>query len=468
MCATTTDRTDELKDQVLASLAEVANVAQFISFSPGSSPRQRFSRLVGLAPDHGFSSLSEAMQALLIRAPDESVNVRSFRPDRSKGSEFVYGVSRIAEVEATVRRLAGEGSFTIVNETVDIQDGGVSGVSYAGICEFAPGDTPRCVEKPGVASLPLELALDLFRTVYGFAPALTYAPSQRVEFSLHPVRRGYRREHTIIWEIESAADIRLSPRMDWPNRFSRALGDKAFGLLVAHLVDLPVPMTEVVAREIPIFSFGESTGTSEPWIRTCPAEPVPGRYLTRRGWADPYRLLESEDPTGDAIASLVFQEGVDSEYSGAAAIDSSGYPQIEGVSGFGDKFMSGETGPSRLPDAIEFSVEELLGKAVDAIGPVRLEWAHDGSVPWVIQMHSGSIPSRDSVIFPGEASYYHPFHVHEGIEALRSLVERVGGSGQGIIVFGDVGMMSHFGDVLRMAGIPSRLTRSRVGVGGPV
>ena len=51
-------------------------------------------------------------------------------------------------------RLAGEGYLTIVNETIDIHDGGISGVALAGIVEFAPDDTPRAVEQPGVAALP--------------------------------------------------------------------------------------------------------------------------------------------------------------------------------------------------------------------------------------------------------------------------------------------------------------------------
>ncbi len=33
--------------------------------------------------------------------------------------------------------------------------------------EFAPDDTPRCVEKPGVASFPLAWGHSLLQTVYG-------------------------------------------------------------------------------------------------------------------------------------------------------------------------------------------------------------------------------------------------------------------------------------------------------------
>ena len=56
----------------------------------------------------------------------------------------------------------------IVNESVDVNDGGVSGVSQGGLCEFAPGKTPRCVEEEEeVAALPVDLALSVFQRVYG-------------------------------------------------------------------------------------------------------------------------------------------------------------------------------------------------------------------------------------------------------------------------------------------------------------
>ncbi len=69
-------------------------------------------------------------------------------------------------------RLAAERLHLIVNETVDIHDGGVSGVAHGGIIEFAPDDTPRAVEKPDIASLPRAMGLAMLQTVYGFAPEL--------------------------------------------------------------------------------------------------------------------------------------------------------------------------------------------------------------------------------------------------------------------------------------------------------
>ena len=62
--------------------------------------------------------------------------------------------------------MSAEGLFVIANETVDVSDGGVSGVIQGGVAEFAPDDTPRCVEKAGTASLPMDWALALIETVY--------------------------------------------------------------------------------------------------------------------------------------------------------------------------------------------------------------------------------------------------------------------------------------------------------------
>jgi len=47
------------------------------------------------------------------------------------------------------------------------------------------------------------------------------------------------------------------------------------------------------------------------------------------------------------------------------------------------------------------------------------------------------------------------FDVTQGLEALREVVEQVASKGNGIKLIGDVGITSHFGDVLRKAKVPS-------------
>lgn len=89
------------------------------------------------------------------------MNVRSYLPDSPRSQEFVYGLTTVDDAVSALGRLAADGLFVIANETVDVTDGGVSGVAEGNVIEFAPDDTPRCVEKPGVASLPSKMALSI-------------------------------------------------------------------------------------------------------------------------------------------------------------------------------------------------------------------------------------------------------------------------------------------------------------------
>jgi hypothetical protein len=449
--------TPHFKDATLDRLAKRANVAQFVSFGPAPELPQRFAHVRGYPTNHRFASAADAVGALLAVAPDRAVNVRSFVPDRPKGGEFLYGLRTVEAVVADLTRLAARGVYTIVNETVDVKDGGVSGVAFAGLLEFAPGDTPRCVEKPGVVALPRDVGLRLLETVYGFRPAVDYGEHTRLEFSVHPLRRGLRNEHTIVWEVEEDESQPYPAEVAWPNHFSRLLGDKAFGLLLAHTLGLPVPHAVVVGRAVAPFALGRPTGTGERWLRTCPVEQVPGKYTTHRGWSDPFRLLAEEDPDGTALASVLAQEGVEPVYSGALLAPADGEPILEGVAGVGDAFMKGEAGPEELPDEVRSAVTGLYRAAVDRLGPVRLEWVYDGQTAWVVQLHKGANPGSGRTIFPGEAAVFHRFEVGRGLEDLRVLVARVRESGDGVVLVGDVGITSHFGDVLRRARVPSRI-----------
>jgi hypothetical protein len=445
-----------LKDEILDHLADGANVAQFVSYSPDLV--QRYSRVSGLSANHQFRSIRGAADALLARSADGSVNVRSFDPLDPKSREFIYGLTDGDAVEAQVKRLASSGLYTIVNETIDIRDGGVSGVVLGDVIEFAPDDTPRCVEKPGTAAFPRALGRRLLETVYGFGPPVEYPNGTRVEFSLHPLRRGVRREHQIVWELEDVGESSAVAEIRWPNRFSELIGDKVFGLLVADLYGLPVPRTTVIARRLAPFTFGRRTGTKEPWLRTSPRVQVPGKFTTQRGWTDPFALLAKEDPEAVALASVICQEGVDASFSGAAlAAETPDGPAltIEGTAGFGDEFMIGAKRRSPLPRSLTRSVERLYEKAFARFGYVRFEWVASRRRVWIVQFHRGASPSSGRTIFPGTPATYINFNVNAGLEALRALVATVSGRGEGIRLIGDVGITSHFGDVLRKAQVPS-------------
>jgi hypothetical protein len=449
-----------VKDSILDKLSEMANVAQFVSFD--ADLKQRYSRVLGFEPNHQFESLEEAAQKLLESSTDKSVNVRSYTPESPKSREFIYGLKNAAEVASAVRRLAGEDLYTIINETVDINDGGVSGVVLGDVIEFSPKDTPRSVEKPGTASLPREMGLKLLETVYHFRPALNYETTRRVEFSIHPLKRGYRHDHTIIWEMEDVGETDLRADIKWSNNFSKFIGDKAYGLLIAYLIGLRVPATVVFPRHLAPFQYGSRSETAEFWIRTCPTEQVPGKFTTHRGWIDPYKLMCDEDPDGTMIASVLSQEGVDAQYSGALVTSPNGDVIIEGVKGFGDDFMLGVAEKDSLPDEVRNAVIEAYRKAENKLGYVRMEWVYDGDNIWIVQLHKGATATQGNIIYPGNADYYHRFDVKKGIDELRQLISQIKNSGEnsieGIELVGNVGITSHLGDILRRAEIPSKIS----------
>jgi hypothetical protein len=318
------------KDQSLDRLAESINVAQFVSFSPSKGQlEQTYSRVRGCQPNARFSTTRHAIGDLLKASPEGSINLRSYTPDSPQSREFIYGIRSLDEAVGNAERLGSEGLFVIANETVDVHDGGVSGVAMDELVEFTPDDTPRGVEKPGTASLPRDWALRLLETVYGFPPDFGVPRHSRLEFSLHPKPRGWRRTHTLGWELGADASGDIRPKLTWPNNFSRMLGDKVYGLLMAHLAGLSVPHTTVLSRRTAPFSFGRRTGDGQIWIRTSPHEQVPGKYTTAKGWSDPFALLSAEDPEHTQIASVLSQHAVPAVYSGAAVQLADGSLAIE-------------------------------------------------------------------------------------------------------------------------------------------
>jgi len=445
------------KDESLDRLANTINVAQFISFAPGKKIKQEYARVLGYAPNFVFTSLRLALEALLKNSPESSLNVRSFTPEDPRSNEFLYGLTSICDVETAVKRIIDAGSHVIVNETVDVNDGGVSGVYWGGAVEFAPDDTPRCVEKPGVASLPKEWAIGILEKVYGFKlDAIDLGAGSRFEFSIHPKPRGWKHTHLLGWELEQVAELTIQPSLQWPNQFSRLIGDKAYGLLLASEVGLPVPTTMVISRRIAPFTFGTDTGSAERWIRTCPKEQVPGKFTTHHGWLDPFALLAKEDFAGNQIASVLSQHAVPAKFSGALIVDANGNPVVEGVKGEGEALMKGVALPEELPKVIVKDVLKNYALALKHFGPVRFEWVHDGNQAWVVQLHRGATTTLESELVSGGASKWRSFEVSKGLEALRTELQKLS-SDEGIIIIGQIGLTSHMADVIRKAGKPARL-----------
>lgn len=444
-----------LKDVLLAQASAIYNVAQFASFGPDGE--LRFEVLAGSPPTASRRDLYQVAGDLLARCG--SVNIRTFKDSESKSTDFIYGLTELDEIVALAQGYLSAGFFVILNETIDIHDGGVSGVSMAGITEFSPDATPRVVENAdgSVARLPSEIASNILAQVYGVRPYSASGLGERLEFSLHPRRVGHRQERVLCWEVTStqATSLHVQPR--WPNSFSRMLGDKVYGLLVADAYGLPVPQTTVIPRRIAPFRFGTSTESGEVWIRTSPSIPQAGRFTTQHGWEDPFTLLEAEDPNRE-VASILAQEGAISAYSGGAASQSGAPPIVEGAPGRGDLYMAGGRSEP-IPDSIEHDVADLLRRAELVVGPAQIEWVHDGRQAWLLQLHARSIqPNTIGVINPGDAEHWISFDPLRGLTQLRDTIADAILSGAGIEITRPVGITSHVGDILRSAGIPARLT----------
>jgi hypothetical protein len=461
------------KDQVLDHIAATANVAQFVSFAPGSELSQRFCRIRGLEPNHRFESVEEAVAKLLESSPEGMVNIRSFDPERPEGNPFP---KRLKSLDKVLERLfelgAGRGLYTIVNETIDESDGGISGVSHRGVLDFAPDATPRCVDDQSIdtAALPFELGMRLLNSVYGFEPDLRGLEGARIEFSIHPEPRGWLHGHTIIWQLEQRPARDLSVTADWPNRFSRLLGDKAFGLALASAAGLPVPRTTAFGRRFFPFSFGESIGSGELWTRTCPEVKCPGFFGSVPRWHDPYAILADptvldsypKGPPPVPLASVIVQEGVLARYSGRAILRDDEIFEVGGVPGDGGAFMLGRTAASRLPEEVIQAVRDTISRARASLGPVGVEWVYDGNLAWIVQIDRKHACPEDTTVEDGlEWIEFRASPEPERIEEFRNVVFGLRGSRNGIMVIGNVSPLSHWGEIAEIHGVPARFVRAQ-------
>jgi hypothetical protein len=277
-----------------------------------------------------------------------------------------------------------------------------------------------------------------------------------VEFSIHPIRRGFGREHTIIWELQEVPASHLAAIPKWPNAFSEFIGDKVFGLLLADALGVRVPRSTVLSRNLLPFEFGTRTGSDVKWLRTCPKIPEPGLFPTIRGWTDPFKLLQSV-PGQDRLSSIIVQDEVEARFSGALLTGRDEKPIIEGVIGFGDQFMLGRAEPATLDEPLVSRLQELHATLVRFVGAVRAEWSFDGNAIWLIQLQQEAPISDGWIIVPGQVESEVEFDVSQGLPGLRELVELIEGKSVGIKIIGNVGITSHIADVLRRHRVPSKI-----------
>ena len=137
---------------------------------------------------------------------------------------------------------------------------------------------------------------------------------------------------------------------------------------------------------------------------------------------------------------------------------------IEGIAGKGDDFMLGAHKKSILPASLLDNLKGLLDnirKYHSMLGEVSIEWVFDGVKIWILQLNQIGSLSLGSVIVSGSPLKYEPFLVSDGLEQLRNKIKEIKDKDVGIELIGDVGLSSHFGDLLRLANIPSFISRNK-------
>jgi hypothetical protein len=121
-----------------------------------------------------------------------------------------------------------------------------------------------------------------------------------------------------------------------------------------------------------------------------------------------------------------------------------------------------------LPETVERALRVLHTKMLALLGSVSAEWVFDGNQPWVVQLHREESPSIDDTIYSGDAVDYDNYDARRGLEELRELIrirsQDPPGAIKGICLIGDVGITSHFGQLLKDARIPSRRVKAQIGL----
>ena len=222
-----------------------------------------------------------------------------------------------------------------------------------------------------------------------------------------------------------------------------------------------VPKSLVLSRELPPFTFGKTIDNNQPlWTRTAPKQKDSGRFHTSSKWQDPFLLMQKEEEKCDNdinIASLIIQQGIEAKYSGAGLLNKE-IKIIEAVKGYGDDFMLGLK--SNKEDVAHLFKDSFIDTLLKVFSNCSFEWVIDNKDSiWIVQVNQikGEFTEHDIVL--GDCKEYIYFDTDKGLDELRELIQTIKGKDVGINLIGNVGVTSHFGDILRINNIVSKITK---------
>ncbi len=452
------------RDERVLRIQHTHNVAQFISLNDDFSVR------ICVFRDRLFSTTDPkvALAFLFEHALDHRVNVRIFKPSTSTGALFFSDIASIEHVFAILTEHKIEGGYSIISETIDLNDGGVAGALYGDVVEFRQGSTPKFVDQQRHGLFPQmqkRAAERMLSVVYGSDIDFSmFNANVRVEFSTHPSGCGTQFKRFLLWDCYEVTPQRQAiPHLVWPNSFSEWMGDKCFGLLAAWSMGFLVPKTEAVLHPMSLkedencsrtrwtppegLTFGEETGEPGFWTRTCPFRPTPGKYPTYKTRCDPLDVMLRLDPNGSVIRSCLVQQDVHAQYSGAAQV-SDDIVRIEGVQGEGSKLMMGTQSPEQLPTSVNQAVIKLSEELKSAFGPCRFEWAWQTNQVWLLQINQLQKQHPTITQFAEIRLGYLEFDPDLGLDELDRIISLAKRNDQDILVTKRVGLTSHVCELL--------------------
>ncbi|MGX1218692.1 hypothetical protein AB7M42_008957 [Bradyrhizobium diazoefficiens] len=464
-------RKETSRDARMIDISSSCNIAQFVSFDEFS--KVRFVKLASREIEGRASDDLSQVLAELFRASNSNlINLRFFHPGTSTGAVIVRDIESVDEALQISKSKMVSGGYAIASEVLELADGGVSGVLAGGTVEFLMGVTPRFVDQVdgGFPQLPSAVGERLLRSIYGDHVELSkFEPSMRVEFSIHPYDVGHMGRRMIVWDVYRLANpSRLKPIISWPNLFSEWIGDKLYGQLLASSLGLPVPRSiawlhpfvaadsaNPIERWIPPegIAFGENTGTSEFWMRSCPSLRRPGLYPTIRGRVDPTNWMLGIDPLGTEIRSCLEQQHVGAQFSGAAFCGDQS-PLIEGIAGTGEQYMLGLCAPETLPITVQRTVACLAEEVSSMFGRSRLEWVFDGDRAWVVQINQIAGERREAISHEVPNEEYIDYDPIAGLAELQEIIDYAKIRGCGVRLARAVGLTSHVCELLNNAEVP--------------
>ena len=335
-----------LKDEMLSRLAAEANVAQFVSFVQAPACRNGTRACAGRCPITGSPPPRRSAPCSRWPWPARSTSAAS-GPGR-RGRPLSYGLDpprrRPWPSSAPGPARACTPSSTRPSTSTTAASPGSPRAGWSSSPQATPpGRSSRRARSPSPTTRPWPCSA----LSTGSPPTWTAGPASGSSSAFIPWPPGSARPTPSSGSASRSTRARSPPGRPG---LTGSAGSSGQGLRPTGRRPARPPGPGHHRGRPPVaLSFGCPTGSGERWLRTCPAEPVPGRFLTQRGWRDPTPCWPPRTRPAPSARRRARPGG------GPGPLVGRGRPRrrrgllVEGVAGFGDDFMLARAAPASLP-----------------------------------------------------------------------------------------------------------------------